>query len=105
MPSGWANSNRRAELPSNWRREIRPAVLERDGYQCRAVDNDQRCTEAATDVDHIGDRHDHSLTNLQALCRWHHDRKTSADRNAMQRRPSTTRPREPHPGLLPPADG
>ena len=68
MPGGWAGSRRRAELPPNWYTEIRPAILQRDGYQCRAVLADgRRCTERATDVDHIGNRHDHRPANLQAL--------------------------------------
>ena len=101
MPGGWAGSRRRAELPPNWYTEIRPAILQRDGYQCRAVLADgRRCTERATDVDHIGNRHDHRPANLQALCGWHHGRKSSSEGNRAQRRYSNRRPPERHPGLL-----
>lgn len=101
MPGRWAGSNRRAELPPNWYSEIRPAVLKRDGYRCTAtLSDDTRCIEPATDVDHLGDKHDHRLENLAAKCGWHHRKKTSAQGNAArQRQPPLRRPPEPHPGL------
>lgn len=100
--SGWHGSNRRAELPPNWRTEIRPAVLKRDGYRCRWITDGERCPARATDVDHMRDRHDHSLANLQALCGWHHARKSAAEGGtaaALTPR-GTRRPTEPHPGSL-----
>jgi hypothetical protein len=101
MPGQWAGSNRREELPTNWYTEIRPAVLERDGYRCTAPLRDEtRCPEPGTDVDHIGDPNDHSLPNLRLLCSWHHDRKSSAQGNAARLRPPPLRrPAEKHPGL------
>ncbi|GGM75653.1 hypothetical protein GCM10012275_52940 [Longimycelium tulufanense] len=100
MPGGWVGSNRSAELPLNWSTEIRPAVLERDDYQCRWFTDGVRCTEPATDVDHVDDPHGHRPENLQSLCRWHHNRKSSAQGNAARRHWSTKRPSEPHPGLI-----
>ncbi|WP_207391461.1 hypothetical protein [Streptomonospora litoralis] len=60
----------------------------------------RRCTRAATEVDHIKGKHDHRDQNLQALCEWHHRRKSSAEGNAQRRRFSNRRPPEQHPGLL-----
>lgn len=56
----------------------------------------------ATDVDHVGDRHDHSLANLQSLCGDHHKTKTAREgHEAMAKRRAQARhPAEPHPGLL-----
>src|SRR5690606_39444957 len=76
----WSTSNRGERLPRNWRR-IRAIVLERAGYRCEwiRIDTGERCTEVATDVDHILAGDNHSLNNLQALCRYHHakDRKST----------------------------
>lgn len=38
----------------------------------------ERCEERATDVDHIRDNGDHSMSNLRALCGYHHRRRTGA---------------------------
>jgi 5-methylcytosine-specific restriction protein A len=102
MSGGWAGSDRRERLPADWTaRRVR--VLRRDGYRCQARDSlGHRCGMPANQVDHIDPGDDHSLENLQALCRWHHARKSSAEGNAAhRRRPSTRRPPEPHPGSLP----
>lgn len=98
----WSTSGRRAELPSNWG-SIRARILARDGGQCRAIDNGVRCQLAATDVDHIGDRHDHGDANLQSLCSWHHRRKTARESGAARRQKPwvrRARPAERHPGEL-----
>lgn len=55
---------------------------------CRACEQEGRVT-VATDCDHIvpkakGGTDD--LTNLQPLCRWHHDAKSLRDRGARARR-------------------
>ena len=93
---------RRLELPPNWR-NLREQVLQRDDYQCVAITRDgARCPEPADEVDHIRRGVDHSLENLQALCGWHHRRKTQAEaREAAANVPriTTRRPDEPHPGL------
>jgi len=73
-PKAWATSNRRSELPGNWER-IRRAVLARDdicGYCTRAV---------ATEVHHIGDKHDHSMQNLSGICGPCHKAITLAERS------------------------
>jgi hypothetical protein len=56
MPSGWVGSGRRARLPSNWP-AIRAAVLRRDGHQCTWVQDEQRCTQPAIEVDHSPQHH------------------------------------------------
>lgn len=101
MSGGWTNSGRRAELPADWNR-IRAEILARDNGQCRWVTNGIRCAEAGTEVDHVGDRHDHGPGNLQALCRWHHARKTGAQGSSSPNRQRWTlaRPAEKHPGSL-----
>jgi 5-methylcytosine-specific restriction endonuclease McrA len=96
VSGGWTDSNRRDELPADWYTRIRPMILERDGYRCQA------CGRPATDVDHIGDKHDHRPANLQALCGWCHRRKTSRQGNQSPNRQRVTeaRPGERHPGLM-----
>lgn len=101
MTGRWSGSTRRARLPADWAARRR-RILQRDGHQCTANELGQRCTQPATDVDHIqpGDNHDEH--NLQSLCAWHHTRKTAAEVAAANaRRPTTRRPAERHPGHLP----
>lgn len=96
----WEGSTRHARLPADWRTR-RARVLKRDDYRCVAVEDGHRCSEVATDVDHIVRGDDHRETNLQSLCHWHHARKTAAEAAEARRpRPSALRPREPHPGAL-----
>lgn len=88
MPGGWAGTSatqRRTELPADWYSTIRPAVIARDSGRCRWIEGGQRCPERGTDVDHVGDPHDHSLTNLRLLCADHHRRRTSAQGHAAKR--------------------
>lgn len=95
-------SDRAQRLPSNWQ-ALRLRVLRRDRYSCQArmQSTGSRCGERANQVDHIVPGDDHSLDNLQALCEWHHSRKSSAEGAAARRpRPSRYLPRESHPGLL-----
>ena len=98
MPGQWATSNRAARLPANWRTEIRPAVLARDGYQCQ-IQWDDGCEGTATEVDHIQRGDNHHPANLQSACHWCHARKSSAEGRAAQRRWSSKRKPERHPGL------
>jgi hypothetical protein len=102
MP-GWKGSTRRVTLPPDWETRIRPAVLARDGHRCTHIrtDGGTRCTERATDVDHLGSPYDHRLENLAAKCGWHHQRKSSQQGAAAAnaRRIPRGRPPEPHPGL------
>jgi hypothetical protein len=115
MSGQWQGGSRRSTLPPEWAPEIRPAILDRDGHRCTWItdlddggpsdylagdyDPDLRCPRRATDVDHIGDAHDHSPGNLRSLCSWHHDRRSSKQGNAARRRYSNRRPPERHPGL------
>lgn len=97
----WEGSNRRERLPSDWPvRRLR--VLRRDGYMCQVRDEvGCPCGEPANEVDHIerGDNHDYD--NLQAICRWHHGKKTAAEAAAARRpKPSRFRRPEQHPGVI-----
>lgn len=66
---------------------VRELVLERAGGRCQSTAYGHRCTDPATDVDHIiplgmgGSRYDplnerNRASNLQALCRDCHSAKT-----------------------------
>lgn len=100
MAHNWHTSDRRSRLPKNWP-SIRNTILKRDGYQCVALDDGTRCTQPATDVDHIEPGDNHNERNLQSLCAWHHSRKTAAEAAASRPTPvSRNRPKERHPGAL-----
>lgn len=102
----WGNGDRTgraARLPRDWVR-LRVMVLERAGYRCEwtRADTGARCAEPATDVDHVARGDDHRLSNLQALCGWHHARKSAregadASHSYGLRRPPRARPTEEHP--------
>lgn len=100
---GWSSSTRRSRLPSNWA-ALRDAAFRRAGGRCQAPMLDgSRCTQAATDCDHIVAGDDHSPGNLQALCEWHHKIKTQAEGRAARAAlpPVTSRhPGEAHPSGL-----
>ncbi len=104
MTGRWATSNRRAELPSNWR-ELRWERFELDDFTC--VDCGHRDPTGATlEADHVGDRHDHRIGQLRTRCGRgtennchgrHTQEQAAAARAAM---PKANRPRPRHPGLL-----
>lgn len=99
MPGNWAGSTRRQRLPANWSTEIVPRIKARDSYRCTWIDNGQRCTGPADEVDHR-DRHAGDTdTNLRSLCRYHHARKTTQEGNEARWRYTNRRPPEQHPGL------
>jgi 5-methylcytosine-specific restriction protein A len=100
MSGGWQGSNRRAELPPDWKSHVRPFVLQRDGYRCRNVLDGRLCARPANQVDHIGDRDDHRPENLQALCEDCHNAKSSRQGNDARWAARMRRPPERHPGLL-----
>ena len=91
-------SRRRSELPADWP-IIRRDVLERDQHTCQL--HGPRCTTRATEVDHVGDRHDHGRANLRAACHPCHAERTTAQGHAAARqaRAAAQHPRERHPGL------
>lgn len=101
MP-GWTSSTRRDRLPANWP-TIRRRILRRDRHQCQVIKEDgTRCLEYATDVDHKQAGDDHRDENLQAICSWHHRKKSSreggqASAQAKRARAPRGRPEEPHP--------
>lgn len=99
--TAWAGSTRRNRLPGNWR-TLRTQVLERDGHQCVAIINGQRCTAEATDVDHIIPSGSDALENLQSMCHPHHVQKTNREKaHARWSRADShaRRPPEQHPGI------
>ncbi|ALJ22060.1 hypothetical protein AOA12_20060 [Microbacterium sp. No. 7] len=101
----WSTSRRKSQLPPDWDTVIRPAILKRDRHRCQHIryDTGQKCGAYANQVDHVNQQrnHDHSPSNLQSLCEYHHRVKSSAEggRAAQKRRRTATKRR--HPGLLP----
>jgi 5-methylcytosine-specific restriction enzyme A len=91
--SGWATSNRKAELPRDWHK-IRQQVKRRACGRCQAATHVPDCDGIGTDCDHVGDPHDHSPDNLQWLSRPCHQAKTAADK------PQRKRPAPAHPGVI-----
>ena len=78
MPK-WKGSKRKSELPSNWPK-IRAKVLRHANYKCeQRLDDGSKCNEHANQCDHIRRGNDHSMRNLQALCEYHHAKKSSAE--------------------------
>lgn len=103
----WSDdSERRKLLPSNWGQigrtgSIVDQVFQRDGGQCKfRLPSGKRCPRPGTDVDHKGDREDHSLSNLRLLCEHHHKQVTQAQawQGKWSRRKKFKRPEERHPG-------
>lgn len=82
----------KTSLPSNWK-IIRKRVLLRDNYHCQMADWNgdvyMPCLQKATDVDHIYGRLSNRLTNLQSLCRYHHQLKNGYDLN--KKKPTQSR--------------
>ena len=99
----WETSDRRSRLPSNWDELVR-AVWKRDKGQCTwKLPSGKRCPRKGADVDHRKNNDDHSLSNLQLLCRAHHDKKTQREAwfgRQKKKSPRRRRPEEPHPGKL-----
>ncbi len=96
----WATSNRRAELPADWPKR-RQACLDTAGGRCEQIlPSGARCPRPATDADHKSDPNNHD--DLQALCRKHHNDKTSKEAHAARaKKGSKNRPAERrHPGRI-----
>ncbi|UQN30668.1 hypothetical protein [Brachybacterium kimchii] len=105
MAGGWRGSTRKATLPRDWSK-IRAQRLAIDGFRCThtRVDTGRRCVERATDVDHVGDRADHRLSQLRSKCSWHHLEKSSREGGDAATKWAAIRAREQraarkHPGL------
>ncbi|AEJ93393.1 HNH endonuclease [Mycobacterium phage Jeffabunny] len=96
----WAGSRRRDELPPDWELKYRLPVLSAANWLCEV--NGPGCVRAATDVDHKKRGNDHSRSNLQAICRVCHGRKSAAEGVARRRELKARRKRPPqrHPGQL-----
>lgn len=93
----WDNtSRRRTELPTDWP-IIRRDVLTRDNHHCQL--RSPHCTGYATEVDHIGDKHNHTRDNLRAACHTCHAERTTAQGHTAARaaRANAHHPRETHP--------
>lgn len=103
MP-GWSNSDRRHRLPADWPK-IRLKRLSMDRWLCQWKTDGRICGRRATDVDHVIPNDNHSINNLQSLCKWHHKRKSSSEggyASAAQKRKNREKFKrvEKHPGLL-----
>lgn len=79
QPAAWATSHRRDELPPNWK-TIAAQIKQRDGNRCVLCGNTHRL-----EVDHRGDRHDHTAANLRTLCHECHAAHTHSQSLAARR--------------------
>lgn len=93
--TGWAGSTRRATLPTDWAWRRR-TIAERAGWRCEMWTKFGRCPYPGHECDHIADRANHELWNLQWLCRECHRQKTIRERPVHKER----RDPEAHPGLI-----
>lgn len=75
----WESSTRRFRLPPDWQK-TRAQVLARDHGLCQTTTvYDRPCLAHATEVDHVHPGDDHSLSNLRAICAYHHALKSSSE--------------------------
>lgn len=102
MSGRWADSDRKAHLPPNWR-SLRQQRFAIDDWTC--VDCGHRDSSGASlECDHIGDRDDHRIEQLRTRCGRRandcHGKRTRAQAAAARAaRPTRLRPPRPHPGL------
>ena len=103
--TGWHTSRRRDSLPPDWKQR-RAKARTRAGGICEHRDkHGTRCTRQGRDCDHIRDRNNHDLSNLQWLCTDHHKQKTQREARAAQHAKYTAakkRTPEAHPGIRTP---
>ena len=94
----WLTSRRRQGLPSDWSTVVVPGILDRDDHLCKL--RFAGCMRVATEVDHKVRGDDHRPSNLQAVCKFCHAKKSSREGNEVQarRRALRKRPLERHPG-------
>lgn len=96
----WRGSRRRGQLPANWT-DIRKAVKARAGGRCeKRLPSGARCPRRGTDADHVGDRDNHSMSNLEWACSFHHLAKSSIEGQVEKAKRAAKWKREPegHPG-------
>lgn len=97
----WESSDRRSRLPANWADLVRQVKLRDKGRCTWKLPSGARCPRPGTDVDHRKNNDDHSLSNLQLLCRAHHDKKTQREAwVGKQRKKPKKRREEESPGKL-----
>lgn len=78
MKKAWSTSNRRSRLPGNWS-SLRNRVFKEKGRQCYIMEDGVRCTNHATEVDHLRAGDDHSMANLFPICSPHHASKSGRE--------------------------
>lgn len=77
--SNWGNSDRRSQLPSNWK-AIREIVGQRDSWACQWHFADGTyCGLPGNQVDHIRPSGSDDPSNLRVLCAMHHAQKSSSE--------------------------
>jgi 5-methylcytosine-specific restriction protein A len=97
----WESSDRSDRLPPDWKNLV-AQVWKRDKGRCTwKLPSGARCPRKGADVDHRKNNDDHRLSNLQLLCRHHHDKKTQREAIFGKRKKRAVRARreERHPGL------
>lgn len=96
-------------LPPNWGSLVKAvkyrakatSPLKIEQCEARLPRSGKRCPDPGVDVDHKGDKDDHSLANLRLLCEFHHDQKTSDQGHAAwaaKKAPKKSLRRDEHPG-------
>jgi 5-methylcytosine-specific restriction enzyme A len=105
----WETSDRKSTLPPDWPQR-RQVVLRRAEGRCEVRKKDgRRCWDKAKDVDHKvphSEGGSDDYFNLQAICEWHHKKKSSAEGGRAfqaadaERRKLLKRTPEKHPGVI-----
>lgn len=94
----WDGSDRRSRLPADWPAR-RDAVFARPGGRVCALQFEDLCVGAATEVDHVVAGDDHAEDNLQPACQPCHRHKSALEgaAAAARRRARARLPVEVHP--------
>lgn len=101
----WSSSDRRSRLPKDWDTIVK-RILARDDHRCRFLfPNKGRCpVREGLQVDHIVPSGSDDDSNLQTLCKRHHQMKTqresAAARSARRELNKKFRRVDAHPGRL-----
>lgn len=91
----WDTSNRRAQLPSDWRKRVAATKARADG-RCEAAVHVADCDGIGRECDHRSDPLNHD--DLQWLSPMCHRAKTQAE--SLAARHPRTRPAPQHPGVI-----